>query len=117
MGQAKGADLLARDVRTRNDRRRDHVAARAGWFAVDLRFADAVDLQQHLLDFARVNLLACRVDQLTGAAGDGDLAVVANVDEIVGDEDALAERLKRRRVMKIAEGNVVAANGEAAAFG
>ena len=44
-----------------------------------------------------------------------DLAVVANVDEIVGDEDVRLERLKRLRVVEVAEGHVVAADGEPSA--
>ena len=60
-----------------DDRGRDDFAARAGRLAVDLRLPHAVDLQDHLLDLARVHLLAGGVDQLARAAGEDDLAVAA----------------------------------------
>src|SRR5207248_7697013 len=93
--QAPGPDLFARDIGTGHDGCRDDIAARAGRLAVDLRLTHAVDLEQHLLDLARVYLFAGGVDQFAGAAGDGDLAVFADVDEIVGDEDAVREGLER----------------------
>ena len=103
---APGADLLARDVGACDHRGRDDFAARSGRFTVDLHLAHALDLQEHLFDLARIHLLAGRVDQLTGAAGDGDLAAVAKLDQIVGHEAPALERLEGRRVVQIAERDI-----------
>ena len=110
---AELAHLIARHVGARHDGRGDHFAARPGRLAVGLRLLYAVDLQQHLFDLARVDLAAGDVDQVAGAADENDLAVVADLGEIVGDEEAGLERLERCGVVEIAEGDVLAADDQA----
>ena len=106
------ADDFARDVGIGDHRRGHDFAARAGRFAIDLRLPHAVDLQDHLLDFARVHFLACGVNQITATTGERDLAVGVDLREIVGDESTV-ERLERSRIDQRAECDGAASHGEA----
>ncbi len=116
-GEVSAAELansFARDAGVSDDGGGHDFAACSGRFAIDLRLSYALDLKDDLLDLARVDLLAGRVDQITGPAGEDHLAILPDFGQVVSDEAARWERLKRCRIDEIAEGHVGAGDGEAA---
>src|SRR5205085_7758506 len=84
-----------------HDRGGHDVAAGARRFAINLHLPHPLDLQDDLLDLARIDLLARDVDQIAHAAGES-YSAVAHLDQVVGDEFSRLERLEIRSIVQVA---------------
>ena len=83
---------------TRHHDRGDVLAEHLVRHADDGRFEDRRVLVQHLLDLARVDVVAAADDHLLLAIDEEQVAVLVEVAEITGGEPALAVDRGRRRV-------------------
>ena len=83
--------LVDAAVRAQHDGCADILAQPRVGQGEDDRLRDRWMLQQHVLDFARPDLFAAAIDDLLGAAGDEQVAVVVEVAAVAGAEPTIGE--------------------------
>src|SRR6476469_6712903 len=89
------ADLLGRQLLAvvDDDRRADLLAPLVVGDADDRRFADLRVLVEHLLDLARVDVVAAADDQVLLAVDDVEVALLVDAGHVAGVEPTAAHRL------------------------
>ena len=112
-----GADLLGRQLLAlvEDDRGADLLAPLVVGDADHRRFADLRVLVEHLLDLARVDVVAAADDQVLLAVDDVEVAVLVDAGHVAAVEPAAAHRLRGRvGALPVALHDVVAADHDLA---